>query len=267
MVNIEFFYDFTPKPWMLTINMILLLPFSYFSAVIIRRNGYHSNGRNSPEVFCNLTFMAKFIFQFIGEFFIKDHIKRGTFMPLLETFLDIYLLGIIQYFLRLNSILQQFKIYGYKIINGFLKFLKYFFIGLFALKIILAYLGKSTKMSVIILDIFLYILCFFMMSLCFIFTDIKEFIPTSIIKSVKIVLFFYPLTIFIAAVFVEISESFLVRRHKFLVYYLNLFKDLFVFYVLLAFVVILSGQGYKEEENEPSDPADIISMALVDESA
>lgn len=192
---------------------ISLLPFFYLPVKLIRDSRFQFNRQLIPTVFYCFVMCVSNIHYIIYNFtfsFIYHGTSINLNRKLLYMPMELELLSIIAYFKSIIEILQVFSVRHSNILFYIAIMIQFLCTFLFLFRIITSFIDLPSKFNNFIEQFqnqyYLYALifekgflsfCFLILSICFIFSNIKNYLPVKTRIPMKVALFLYPLTVFI----------------------------------------------------------------------
>lgn len=256
----------------LILGFIAILPFQYLAVKLIRPFRLSLKTKVIPGIFfcmamtLNLTRFVIKNFTFTYNYHGYDNNTYNK-LALLPT--EIGLLSRIYYFKSIIVVMDVFDVPGSKLFSLVTNILKYLFLALLVIRIIFAYVEVSEKVGlffigrnsfynefVIIFEQAFDTFCFVTLSVCFIFSNVKNYLPPKMKASLKITLFLYPCAIFVVNILTAVLDSYCAimwfevkkEANNFVYILVYLTYKTFDFLVVLAMVWILSVQNYHSED-------------------
>lgn len=273
----------TPNIVSFIAGCLLALPFCFLAAKLIRRVKFSFSMTVVPGIFWCFAYICLNANALI-KFFIFDFNSHesDTFYKMRFLYSEFAFLAEICYFRYLIKILELFEVKGTNVMNFIAFFIHYLYSVLIIFRIILSYIdvhGIFQKFLNAFLghyetfqEYFEYVFnsfCFLILSLCFIFSQVRDFIPFVLRKYMKYCIFAFALTQFTAQitqriVFNKFFELLSTKSSMYRYVYnaIWLFYRYTDFLVILSIVWLLSIDDFATKPKEPKTE-EIMNVILV----
>lgn len=215
--------DQGPVIMVFILAIVLSLPFGYVAFSIMRAASFIRNKKYIPGLAYIISYLVYLYMIILARFFFyRDfhYLDYDLYFRLYFIGIDLYNYSSAHYFVAICKILCAFGTKGSKIMYYISIVLKYFLLGAFFFRLSLVYIPISEKfMKTIFIEAGSYVrffeiikkviwcLSIIILSICFIFSSINQFIPLELRKKMKRALFCLPLGMIISIIATVIQES------------------------------------------------------------
>lgn len=268
--------DLAPIKMYLFGILVFSIPSAYIAASIIRQQSKFTlkGSKSAPGISYIIVLLTKLILEFFGTYvFYYDYhsIDRDQYFKLSFVTIDLYIYALSQFFVCICKVILVFNAIGSKIIYYLAVAIQYFFLAAFLVRLFCVFIPLSDKavqnifdvggvyVSIIIrLKFVIWALCMLILSICFVFSNITNYIPSYYRKPMKCIMFYFPLGVFAVSIAENIRAGFIFGISMVLVkqQWLNMFLTSVENYAcniaIVALVVVLSSQDWAEKHGDES---------------
>lgn len=208
----------------LVLEIVFLIPFLYIAVKLIRGYKLHIRSNIIPGVSYCLAFVIFNVLTYFYYyvFYPNQHDRiMDTFSRTTSIMSDLYLMALVQYFQAVSKILIISNVLGSKIIYYITKFTVWFFFIGSLIKLVLIFINFPYEINfhlfsdygfyynyiIVPSEFIIDGLSFVLLSITFIFSNVRSFLAPAYRMPVKVCMFLMPLFITIVIVSVEISTS------------------------------------------------------------
>lgn len=217
------------------ISLLLHIPFFFVSVRVIRIFSLSQVTKFAPGVLFCIAYASSSlnnIFPWFYPFDDHDQDYKSPYVKLSSIFVEIEAIGIISYINMISKIFVVFDIPIGKYINIYASTCHYIVLILMCVKIIFVYINFSnetdlTKVYLIMeyADMIIaetnYCLSIIALSMAFIFSNVRDFLPKKYIKPLKVIIFSLALNFFICTVIREFWKRSEIVKSKVQIRYPN----------------------------------------------